>query len=81
MQRRLLLDPVDAQPYQSLSGRCHYSEDRLGNVIKTFPRSRIRGRISAIPSAISLCGLMPEMAEQLRPAGKVTMGIAYNPFR
>ena len=39
MQRRLLLDPADAQPLiKALFGRWYYSEDRLRNVIKDISK-------------------------------------------
>jgi hypothetical protein len=82
MQRRLLLDPVDAQPLiKALSGRWHYSEDRLGNLIKDIPKKSHAWSDLGDSFCYLLSGLMPEMAEQLRPAKKVTVVAAYNPFR
>jgi hypothetical protein len=80
--RRLLLDPIDAQPLiKALSGRWHYSEDRVGNVIKDLPEKSHPWSDLGDSFCYLLCGLMPEMAEQLRPAKKVTVITAYNPFR
>jgi hypothetical protein len=57
MQRRLLLDPVDAQPLiKALFGRWYYSEERLRNVIKDIPKKSHPGRISATRSAIFYAG-------------------------
>jgi hypothetical protein len=72
MQRRLLIDPVDAKPIQTLSGRWHYTEDRFGNVIKGH--SQEVAPWSDLGDAFSyfLCGVMSEMAEQVKPQRKLS---------
>jgi hypothetical protein len=47
--------------------RWHYSEDRLGNVIKDIPKKSHPWSDLGDSFCYLLCGLMPEMTEQLRP--------------
>ena len=82
MQRLLLIDPVDAKPLtQALSGRWHYTEDRLGNVIKDVVKKSRPWSDLGDSFCYLLCGVMPEMAEQLKPQKKVTVVTDYKILR